>query len=133
MDYYIVFHDGSVLVVGKEIGDKIIATKTTDIVIDGQLYHRNSFSKVLTKDEYYNQYPEKRPESPQGQRIDEKVGMTPEQHEKAMNGLRRGLRDEIAAREARGESVVNAKLILGGMIGGKTNTIVGAKGKYQAI
>ena len=113
MDYFIVFHDGSVMAVEKSLGTKLIASKQQDFIIDGQLYHRNSISKILDFKNYFEQYPEKRPDSMADfpYKEVERREMTELELRQMRAGLAMGLKKFINEHESRGEQVPNAREI----------------------
>lgn len=63
-DYIIIFIDGSKKIFSKEIGEKIMigSGNGKTFTVDNQLYSYSSISKFIPLAEYYNQYPEARPE-----------------------------------------------------------------------
>lgn len=95
MEYVILFHDESMLMVDDEIGKKIIATKSHEIVIDGLLYQRSAIKKVLSRDEFFKQYPDQRPNSMKEFEVEEQRPRTPEELKCMTEGRLRGLEDFI--------------------------------------
>lgn len=112
MDYFIIFHDHSVMVVDATIGGPLVAKKIIpDFVVDGALYKGSSVAMILPQEQYFKQYPEKRPDTRKTVEYEAPVERTPEQIDNMRNGLARGLWEEIEAKEERGEPTANARRI----------------------
>ncbi len=116
MDYIIIFFDKSEITVPKETVDQIKDGAEMFELADGSVYKKSSIAKMLPIDEYFQQYPDKRPYTPKDSPVDDDITlkrkMTPEEAELAYNGLRRGLMSYIQDAEQRGEEPKNAKMIL---------------------
>ena len=58
---FIVFKDNSVKEITKTEVDRILDSESGKFQLQGSLYDMNMVSKILTAQEYYEQYPNKRP------------------------------------------------------------------------
>lgn len=134
MDYYIIFHDGSVLAVGNDVGGPLVAKKVTpDFVLDGALYKGSSVSAILPQAKYFERYPEKRPPEASKFNAEDAQPMTPEEHQRSMNSLKRALKAWIDTAEARGEVVMNARFIFDQISRGRAGTVTENKGYFQRV
>lgn len=65
--FILIYIDGSVKEISEEQKDKIYNYNGKSFELDGGLVMMSSISKILPLDEYYRQYPNKRPYQPENQ------------------------------------------------------------------
>ncbi|GAC1413835.1 MAG: hypothetical protein NVSMB66_6440 [Candidatus Doudnabacteria bacterium] len=111
MDSIIIFHDGTNLTISSAAADAIHVSKADELRIGGSIYKRSSIAKILTAKDFFDQYPDKRPEEKKEFTVDEIQPMTPEQIERMRSGLSKGLKRFIDEQERQGIQVPFARKI----------------------
>ena len=114
MDRFLVFFDGSVLMADQSVIEEAKKYGRDTIVVGESGYKLSAISKNLSMKDYFEQYPEKRPEVKNEFVIEDEryKNMTPEEIEasdkRRQEGLLRGLKRFIDEQSARGITALNA-------------------------
>lgn len=131
LSHVVVFMDGSTMDITEKAFEAIMSVDpdTKAVNIKGQRIALSSISKILTRDEYYEQYPDKRPAQPMPT-VSEAIGWdrivagdlpnyTPEKRERARAGLMKGLQRFIDKQKAEGIATPKAQALLEHMKSGR--------------
>jgi hypothetical protein len=131
LSHVVVFMDGSTMDITEKAFEAIMSVdpETKAVNIKGQRIALSSISKILTRDEFYEQYPDRKPAQPMPT-VDEAIGWdrlmagdlpkyTPEKRERAKEGLMKGLQRFIDKENARGIPTPKAQALLEHMKSGK--------------
>jgi len=110
----IIFHDKSKVFITNQQKDLCyseVASRSGKIIIDGQMYSLSNMAKVLSIEDFYQQYPEERPPERKEFDNEEVIPMTPEQVKNMRKGLMIGLKRYIDEQKAQGKEPKTAKII----------------------
>lgn len=94
-EYIILFKDNSVKIITERQYDFILTNldKKAQFIIKKEVYDKNMFSKIMPLEEYYKQYPDKRPEiTPEYKNFDEPIPFTKQRRIKAFTSLISGFK-----------------------------------------
>lgn len=99
----IIFKDKSKKFISKEEFDFIAKGSGSSFFLNGNRYDFFSVSKILDIDEYYQEYPDQRPELIKDYSNVKPVKITKERWAKGMKGLIKGYKSYFDGREMNGE------------------------------
>lgn len=112
----IVFHDGSEVFISQEQYETLLTNYSNpdlkDFRINNSLYTKSSISKVLSLEEFYEEYPKKKPEPVKENQFLKYEGLPSRVPENALPSLIKGLKRFIDEQAVEGMKTPKAQAIL---------------------